>query len=645
MRRKSNKIRNLAIYGVIGVIAYALIFQGGLPFADGTFNIPELRTVGTPRSSSGSDASSSPTSSGYFNCSIQLKSTTVDGRGNILKTYSGNIYSGSVTLELTDAGKDLGGIIMNPQFKCNATTNENYQMQIKKGELQISASVDGKLMESDRLVIYNRSLEKNEWTDVGNFSYYGNDLEQKIKNARGTGDYTANVKFILHGNVKVFWGSTQGYGYNYEFGIPRGAISVTAPLEVKTERPSDPDGDRFIGEYDDCPNEAEVFNGYLDYDGCPDTVKQEPQQETNPEPETDPELESELKSAEIFHKVDIFYSDGGRELIQIKDGNIELIEQSYLPPEKPTLSVDSKSINRIEVEPFLLVDSADWTMNKTEYTAKAVMTLKGMPYEINIGRPTSATTTSSQDILNQGYGLSLGKVIISGTTIASQQILEAISPTDVSFEVQVDGEVTLRNVRDQGIYKGVVISTVELFNMKYGSQNLIIQEENNNPFFQPKDDDEFIPTPENPCPVGVQNIITKTCEDENNDDVDGDGRITNEDDNTFKTECENNGWIVSQTNSGSLICNKPTGDDRIVDYFPPNENQLTTEGNIGGSNGLTGYCNGELSTEQCVQKLLSNPIELTFIIIAIVIFLGLIGGLVMRGRTNYGSGLQIPRPY
>ena len=102
---------------------------------------------------------------------------------------------------------------------------------------------------------------------------------------------------------------------------------------------------------------------------------------------------------------------------------------------------------------------------------------------------------------------------------------------------------------------------------------------------------------------------------------------------------------MSQTNSGSLICNKPTGDDRIVDYFPPNENQLTTEGNIGGSNGLTGYCNGELSTEQCVQKLLSNPIELTFIIIAIVIFLGLIGGLVVRGRTNYGSGLQIPRPY
>ena len=69
MRRKSNKIRNLAIYGVIGIIAYALIFQGGLPFAEaGTFEIK----IPPPASQA--------SVSGFINCSLQSKLTTIETR-------------------------------------------------------------------------------------------------------------------------------------------------------------------------------------------------------------------------------------------------------------------------------------------------------------------------------------------------------------------------------------------------------------------------------------------------------------------------------------------------------------------------------------------------------------------------------------
>ena len=64
----------------------------------------------------------------------------------------------------------------------------------------------------------------------------------------------------------------------------------------------------------------------------------------------------------------------------------------------------------------------------------------------------------------------------------------------------------------------------------------------------------------------------------------------------------------------------------------------------GVSNSIS--CIGEgLTTEQILASCTSDPIQLTVIIVVAVIFIGLVGGFVMRGRTQYGSGYQIPRPY
>lgn len=654
MRKKSKKIRNLAIYGIIGIIAYALIFQGGLPFVSADFNIPEMRTVGSSRNSaggSGQGSTSSSSSAGYFDCSVRLASYSIDGRGNTIKSYSGNIFTDSVTLSLTDDGIDLAGLVMIPQIKCNATTSDEYQMLIRDTKLQVTVSVDGKAFDSKAMSINNKKLQKNQWSDVGNFAYYASVLEEKIKQQRGDGDYTANVKFILRGTVNVFWGSTQGYGYDYKFGIPSGKVSVTAPIEVKTDKPQDPDGDGFIGEYDDCPNEPETFNGYDDYDGCPDEVKDDTQKETTPDTPTTPENEKELHDATILHHVKLFYTNGKEKQLQVQGGNVELVMQSVAP--KPQLARGGDAIDKIVIQPYLMVGSPDWSMHNAQYTAKAVMTVMGVDYEIPIGSPSRVVTTSAQDIMNQGYGLALGKVTLDKITIQSKQIMEVINPTPIEFEVQIDGEVQLRNVRDQGIYKGVVISTLELTNMKYGNPSLPDDETPDEcaglaGMFSPacKPDDDFEPTPENPCPVGVQNKQTLTCDKETNKDLDGDGEITVTDDKTFKEKCESNGWTVIQSKSGNLSCVEPedSGNGGTDTNGTGGTNVVTEEeGGVTTTGGLTGWCSGELSREQCIQKLLSDPYSLVMLIVAGVIFIGLIGGMVARSKNNYGFNVPSVR--
>ena len=100
---------------------------------------------------------------------------------------------------------------------------------------------------------------------------------------------------------------------------------------------------------------------------------------------------------------------------------------------------------------------------------------------------------------------------------------------------------------------------------------------------------------------------------------------------SFKNECNDAGWFVQGDS-----CVPPVEDD--TPYW--NGNPTTA----GVGNSISEVCEN-LTTEQCLEKATSDPIQLTVIIVVAVIFIGLVGGFVMRGRTQYGSGYQIPRPY
>ena len=613
MRRKSNKIRNLAIYGVIGVIAYALIFQGGLPFAEaGTFEIK----IPPPASQA--------SISGFINCSLQSKLTTIETRGATIETYSGNWFSGSPSFSLTDDGTNMAGVVLQPQISCYQSTGN--PIIVDRATLQVDVYANGQLIKSDKKSSSRINTGDGKMTNLMYFSMYSNDLEPLIKQKLGSGDYPVKLTFYVHGDLKVYYANYSSL--KYDFKIPTRALSVDGSIAIKSDVDLDPDGDRIRGEYDKCPDQKENFNGFEDGDGCPDSPPEQREADNNqPDPAPNPNDADTIDKAEILYQFLIKYTGGNQQLL-LSGGEIELTQQSLTGSEK--LGGANQKINSIEMTPYLMFDESnkDWTLHQSDIVSSVTMNFMGTDVKIDTGRLTGAFKTSAQDVFNEGYGLSLGKTVLQNPQVVAQLTNlnkdASISPIDIKLTFMIEGEVKLKKVGQNGIYEGAVISSVDVTDLRYGSLS-----GGGGSIFEPE---TFTPSSSNPCPDNmVQDSINKECVPE---DPQNEGQPlpkSNPTPTSFKNECNDAGWFVQGDS-----CVPPVEDD--TPYWSGNP---TTAG-IGTS--ISEVCEN-LTTEQCLEKATSDPIQLTFIIIAIVIFLGLIGGLVMRGRTNYGSGYQIPRPY
>ena len=288
MRRKSNKIRNLAIYGVIGVIAYALIFQGGLPFAEaGTFEIK----IPPPASQANI--------SGFINCSLQSKLTTIETRGATIETYSGNWFSGSPSFSLTDDGTNMAGVVLQPQISCYQSTGN--PIIVDRATLQVDVYANGQLIKSDKKSSSRINTGDGKMTNLMYFSMYSNDLEPLIKQKLGSGDYPVKLTFYVHGDLKVYYANYSSL--KYDFKIPTRALSVDGSIAIKSDVDLDPDGDRIRGEYDKCPDQKENFNGFEDGDGCPDSPPEQREADNNqPDPAPNPNDADTIDKAEILYQ-------------------------------------------------------------------------------------------------------------------------------------------------------------------------------------------------------------------------------------------------------------------------------------------------------------------------------------------------------
>lgn len=72
--------------------------------------------------------------------------------------------------------------------------------------------------------------------------------------------------------------------------------------EVPPPKPTDDDGDGILSDVDACPNQAETANGYLDADGCPDTL---------PDRDHDGRLDDEDKCPDEPEDLDGFTDEDG----------------------------------------------------------------------------------------------------------------------------------------------------------------------------------------------------------------------------------------------------------------------------------------------------------------------------------------------
>lgn len=613
MRRKSNKIRNLAIYGVIGVIAYALIFQGGLPFAEaGTFEIK----IPPPASQAGI--------SGFINCSLQSKLTTIETRGATIETYSGNWFAGSPSFSLTDDGTNMAGVVLQPQISCYQSTGN--PIIVDRATLQVDVYANGQLIKSDKKSSSRINTGDGKMTNLMYFSMYSNDLEPLIKQKLGSGDYPVKLTFYVHGDLKVYYANYSSL--KYDFKIPTRALSVDGSIAIKSDVDLDPDGDRIRGEYDKCPDQKENFNGFEDGDGCPDSPPE--QREANseqPDPATDPDNAGVINNAEILYNIQVNYA-GGDQAKTFSGSTIELSPQSLLGSEE---FGNKQKINKVIVSTYMIFDdeNKDWTLHESDLVGGFVMNFMGKDIDLGKGTVTGAYKTSTQDIMNKGWGLFLGKQELTNPSVISKLASvnkdASISPIDIKLTYNIEGEVQLKKLGQVGIYEGAVISSLDISDLRYGN----ISGSSGTNY---GDDDVFQSTENKPCPDNmVQDSINKECVPE---DPQNEGQPlpkSNPTPTSFKNECNDAGWFVQGDS-----CVPPVEDDTPSWHGDPTK--------AGGETTITCVREG-MTPEQAIASCTSDPIQLTVIIIVAVIFLGLIGGLVMRGRTNYGSGLQIPRPY
>ena len=610
--RKKSKIRYLAVLAFIGVIGYALVFQGGIPFANaGTFEIK----IPPPASQAGI--------SGFINCSLQSKLTTIETRGAIIETYSGSWFSGSPTFSLTDDGTNMAGVVLQPQISCYQSTGN--PIIVDRATLQVDVYANGNLIDSDKKSSSRINTGDGKMTNLMYFSMYTNDLEPLIKKKLGSGDYPVKLTFYVHGDLKVYYEKYSSL--KYDFKIPSRALSVDGSIAIKSDVDLDPDGDRIKGEYDKCPNEKENFNGFEDGDGCPDSPPEQreaiPEQ---PDPATDPNNADAIDNAEILYQVKVNYV-GGTQQVLLSGGTIELSPQSLLGSEN--LGSNQK-INNVEVSTYMIFDdeNKDWTLHQSNLVGGFVMNFMGKEIDIGKGTITGAYKTSTQDIMNEGWGLFLGKQKLTNPSVVSKLSSEnkdaSISPIDIKLTYNIEGEVQLKKLSQVGTYKGAVISSVDINDLRYGSLS-----GGGGSIFEP---DTFTPSESNPCPDNmVQDSINKECVPE---DPQNEGQPlpkSNPTPTSFSQECNDAGWFVQ-----GGTCVPPVDDD--TPYWSGNPTNA-------GVNTTINCVSEGMTTEQALASCTSDPIQLTFIIIAVVVFIGLIGGLVMRGRNNYGSGLQIPRPY
>jgi len=82
-----------------------------------------------------------------------------------------------------------------------------------------------------------------------------------MPNPFNTGSKSIKVNLLTGGTTSI----TES-GVTWSINIPGGQSELTPP------EPKDSDNDGILDSSDQCPNQDETFNGYLDSDGCPDTI-------------------------------------------------------------------------------------------------------------------------------------------------------------------------------------------------------------------------------------------------------------------------------------------------------------------------------------------------------------------------------------
>jgi hypothetical protein len=228
-----------------------------------TFTLPEMAWRGT------GGAGSSPDS----NVSCDIKSTlyVIDDKGKQIKTVQSSMLTGT-PLDIVNPSDDrpVSVFLVIPKIYC---TTDNENITVKESNLNLSIYGEKLSINESKKQPLNLSYKKTGGlgeTALSWFSITDKTIENELSKSS---TFTSNIRFDITGNVEIIYDNEP----NNKMTIPINQGDIMTKWYYKsiasvTPESLDKDGDGIRDDDDDCVNSKETFNGFEDYDGCPDSV-------------------------------------------------------------------------------------------------------------------------------------------------------------------------------------------------------------------------------------------------------------------------------------------------------------------------------------------------------------------------------------
>ena len=163
---------------------------------------------------------------------------------------------GGVSLEPTAIFELSDGSVRNREYSIRGSVYAAYR--IRPQEQLLSITVGNELLYGAGFALHPVSFVEFVAEYRGSSSSYGTSSE-----------IAGGIKFLAGRSVEVNLAGGAGAIPGMGTADYRGIFGVTV-APVFDPAYHDPDGDGLLGRFDDCPEQAEDFDGFEDADGCPD---------------------------------------------------------------------------------------------------------------------------------------------------------------------------------------------------------------------------------------------------------------------------------------------------------------------------------------------------------------------------------------
>ena len=510
MRKKSPfTIKRLAIYGIIAVVGYALIFQGGFSLGQGTgfeIKLPPPDYDNMDRffvyddDFTGYDSAPllsykySSGSSGFITCNVvQEVYPKNTGASLYEKKYSSNDYRATaLPLTLLDDGKSVSSFLTQVKMKCDDKYGE---IKLKSANIQTDVtakSKDGKKsiqIGSSASTAGFRTLTEDYNQVIGTGGFVQFEMEDKLKQQVGSLDYTTKFRFEASGTVELYYDSNPSKIYTYKINTYAIPVEFNVKVQIKTQ--VDTDGDGILDQWDQCDLQKETINGYRDDDGCPDSppqIQSDPTDENSPDaPKTNdaptqcnppntivngnctpPQNENNpetILNGKMMYQVRTIFQDGGYNNWQIIEGGIFPVELSLLTE---TGSSDDRPIKSLQIRAYLTLND-DFETTASSMKPSSKIQFMGNTYDLGEWNELrDYRNTSASNFVNT-MGANLGYYNIELQQIDAKivnDVPDKLDPTDITITPAIHGTVKIR-IDGTNTYNVQIVDELPSLTLKY----------------------------------------------------------------------------------------------------------------------------------------------------------------------------------